>query len=54
MKAPIYNFEQLKRSKEVLLSNKYYQPSFNGFLLNVLKSFSSGIITKEQKELILK
>ena len=48
MKIPALSFEQLTKAKET-----YNEISYQGFLLNVSKSFYEGLITKEEKDILL-
>lgn len=43
MKAPILNFESLKKA-----SKTYNELTFTGFLANVHRSLREGVITQEQ------
>lgn len=48
MQTPMLNFEKLKKCKQT-----YNELSYQGFVLNVARSFRTGIITEEEKDLLL-
>jgi len=47
MKSPLRTFEQLLEGKKII-EKSYFEPSVQGFILNVNNSFKGGIITEEE------
>lgn len=49
----IYNFEDLIWALQILRNNPNYDPSKQGFLLNVSISYRYGHITEKEKQILL-